>query len=83
MRITICVFWQCLQNAGLAASYINITANWFTIVVYTEAAVPEVHYATVEMFANRAMRVTGQVGSVLTAQLTSTTAKTHKDDRGW
>lgn len=49
----------------------------------TEAAVPEVHYATVEVFASRGMRVTGEVGSVLIAQLTTTTAKTHKDDRGW
>ena len=49
----------------------------------TDATVPEVHYSTVEVFTNRGMRVTGQVGSVLIAQLTATTAKTHKDDRGW
>ena len=51
--------------------------------VYLDAAVPEVHYATVEVFPTKGMRVTGQVGSVLMAQLTPSTAKTHKDDRGW
>ena len=45
--------------------------------------VPEVHYATVDMFPSRGMKVTGQVGSVLLAQLTTSSAKIHKDDRGW
>ena len=48
-----------------------------------DAAAPEVHYATVEVFPTRGMRVTGEVSSVLVAQLTTTTAKTHKDERGW
>ena len=48
-----------------------------------DAMVPEVHYATVEVFPNRGMRVTGEVSSVLLAQLTTRTSKTLKDDRGW
>lgn len=44
---------------------------------------PEVHYATVEVFPGRGMRVSGEVSSVLIAQLTTSTAKTFSDDRGW
>jgi hypothetical protein len=48
-----------------------------------DAASPEVHYATVEVFPTRGIRITGEVSSVLIAQLTTTTAKTTKDERGW
>lgn len=59
------------------------TVDCCMLYVWSDAAAPEVHYATVDMYPSKGMRVTGQVGSVLLAQLTATAAKTNKDDRGW
>ena len=50
---------------------------------HIESILPEVRYATVEVFLNRGLRVNGDIGSVLTAQLSSGTTKTHVDERGW
>ena len=50
---------------------------------HTESVLPEVHYATVEVFLNRGLRVNGDIGPVLTAQLSSGITKTHVDERGW
>ena len=44
---------------------------------------PDVKYATVELFINKGIRVNGDIGTVLTAQLTPGNAKAHVDDRGW
>lgn len=44
---------------------------------------PEVRYATVEVFVNKGVRVNGEIGPVLTAQLATPTSKTSTDDRGW
>ena len=48
-----------------------------------ESVLPEVRYATVEVFINRGLRVNGDIGPVLTAQLSSGNTKTHVDERGW
>ena len=50
---------------------------------HTESILPEVRYATVEVFLNRGLRVNGDIGPVLTAQLNSGITKTHVDERGW
>jgi len=40
-------------------------------------------YATVEVFLNKGVRIFGEVGTVLSSQLTIPTSKTSTDDKGW
>ena len=52
-----------------------------------DAQIPSVRYVTVEVFLNKGIRVSGDVGPVLTAQLNPNaghgTVKTHSDEKGW
>ncbi|XP_064396957.1 src kinase-associated phosphoprotein 2-A-like [Halichondria panicea] len=45
--------------------------------------IPDVRYATVDVFVNRGIRVNGEIGTVLQSQLTTPTSKAITDDRGW
>ena len=44
--------------------------------------VPEIRYATVDVFVNKGIRVNGDIGTVLGTQLCSPSSKKVSDDRG-
>ena len=52
---------------------------------HTESQLPDVKYATIEVFLNRGLRVNGDIGPALAAQLSSTSGNTknHSDEKGW
>ena len=49
----------------------------------TASQTPDIRYATVEVFVNKGLRVNGNLGSVLMAQLVTSTSKKVTDERGW
>ena len=42
-----------------------------------------VRYATAEVFLGKGIRISGDVGTVLSSQLTTPTSKTSTDEKGW
>ncbi len=48
-----------------------------------EPVIGSVRYATAEVFLNKGVRINGDVGTVLSASLTTLNSKTIVDERGW
>ena len=52
-------------------------------IMILEPSIPNVRYATAEIFFNKGVRINGDIGTVLSAQLFTPNSRTVTDERGW
>ena len=55
----------------------------FIIIIFLEVVDYSLRYATAEVYLNKGVRIHGEVGTVLSTQLTTPTSKTSTDEKGW